>query len=149
MRVAVDTSILAYAEGVNDPEKKAAARSVLANLSHRQLILPVQAAAELFRVFTRKLRLDPVEAKRAVESWQSLFSEHPETSHSVLEQAFELAAAHRLQIFDAIIFAASARARCRLLLSEDMGDGFVWRGVTVVNPFAAAPHPLLADAMRG
>jgi hypothetical protein len=27
--------------------------------------------------------------------------------------------------------------------SEDLKDGFSWRGVTVVNPFAAMRHPLL------
>jgi hypothetical protein len=31
----------------------------------------------------------------------------------------------------------------RLLLSEDIQAGFTWRGVTVVNPFAAQPSPLL------
>jgi hypothetical protein len=30
-----------------------------------------------------------------------------------------------------------------LALSEDMQDGFSWRGVTVVNPFASKRHPLL------
>jgi hypothetical protein len=28
--------------------------------------------------------------------------------------------------------------------SEDLQEGFTWGGVTVVNPFAAAVHPLLA-----
>jgi hypothetical protein len=31
-----------------------------------------------------------------------------------------------------------------LLLSEDLQEGFTWRGVTVTNPFASALHPLLA-----
>ena len=41
---------------------------------------------------------------------------------------------------------AAADASCRLLLSEDLQDGFTWSGVTVANPFAAARHPLL-DAL--
>ncbi|WP_205963481.1 PIN domain-containing protein [Roseicella aquatilis] len=32
---------------------------------------------------------------------------------------------------------SAAEAECRLLLSEDIQDGFTWRGVTVRNPFAA------------
>ena len=59
-----------------------------------------------------------------------------------------LAATHRLQIWDALILATAAGAGCRLLLSEDMQDGFVWKGCTVANPFAAPLHPLLADALR-
>jgi predicted nucleic acid-binding protein len=42
------------------------------------------------------------------------------------------------------VLAASAEAECRLLLSEDLQEGFTWRGVTVTNPFAAALHPMLA-----
>jgi len=42
------------------------------------------------------------------------------------------------------MMSVAAEAGCRLLLSEDLQDGFTWRGVTVVNPFAAERHPLLA-----
>jgi hypothetical protein len=38
----------------------------------------------------------------------------------------------------------SAEAECRLLLSEDLQEGFTWRGVTVTNPFARTLHPILA-----
>ena len=41
----------------------------------------------------------------------------------------------------------TAEVGCRLLLSEYMQDGFSWRGVTVVNPFAAIRHPLLGALM--
>jgi predicted nucleic acid-binding protein len=34
-------------------------------------------------------------------------------------------------------------AGCRLLLSEDLQEGFTWSGVTVANPFAPARHALL------
>jgi predicted nucleic acid-binding protein len=44
--------------------------------------------------------------------------------------------------------AAAGEAGCRLLLSEDLQDGFVWGGVTVVNPFAPALHPWLADLLN-
>ena len=37
------------------------------------------------------------------------------------------------------------KADCRYLLTEDMQDGFRWRGVTIANPFASSlPHPLTA-----
>jgi predicted nucleic acid-binding protein len=43
-----------------------------------------------------------------------------------------------------VVLAASAEAECRLLLSEDLQEGFTWRGVAVTNPFAATLHPMLA-----
>jgi len=37
-----------------------------------------------------------------------------------------------------------AENHCRLLISEVFQGGFVWHGVTVVDPFAAEPSPMLA-----
>lgn len=148
MRIAIDTSILAYAEGVNDIGRQKASRTILAGLLQHQLTMPVHVAGELFHVLVRKMGLDQRQARAVVIEWQARFADRPVTTDAVFETALDLAADHGLQIFDAIILAASAEAGCRLLLSEDMQDGFVWRGVTVVNPYAATLHPLLADALR-
>lgn len=43
--------------------------------------------------------------------------------------------------------AVTAENHCRVLLSEDMQDGFTWRGVTVVNPYRIPSHPLLASLL--
>ena len=43
--------------------------------------------------------------------------------------------------------AAAASAGCRLLLSEDLHDGFTWNGVTVINPFVPEPNALLAELL--
>jgi predicted nucleic acid-binding protein len=58
--------------------------------------------------------------------------------------ATSLASQNRLSIWDAVILAATADAKCNILMSEDFQDGFVWQGVTVCNPFAVKPHPLIA-----
>ena len=57
--------------------------------------------------------------------------------------AMELSVNHQLSAWDAVILSAAADAGCRLLLSQDLQDGFTWSGVTVVNPFATTRHPLL------
>jgi predicted nucleic acid-binding protein len=61
--------------------------------------------------------------------------------------ATDLATDHRLSIWDAVILSAAADSGCRLLLSEDLQDGFTWQGVTVANPFASTLHPLLEAAL--
>ena len=63
------------------------------------------------------------------------------TDEAVIDQAFELANRHKLQIYDAFILAAAATAGCDTLYSEDMQNGFVWRGVEVVNPFIGLALP--------
>jgi predicted nucleic acid-binding protein len=142
MRVGLDTNILVYAEGLNDPERHAAARALVANLPLVDLVLPVQAAGELFRVLVRKGRRTPAEAREIVDRWQRRCVAQP-TTEAIFADAMALAAEHRFDIWDACIVAVAAEAGCRLLLSEDLADGFAWRGLTVANPFAAEPHPLL------
>ena len=46
------------------------------------------------------------------------------------------------------MLAAAAEAGCRLLLSDDMQDGFTWAGTTIANPFSATPHALLVGLLR-
>lgn len=58
--------------------------------------------------------------------------------------AADLATDHQLSISDAVILAAPAEGRCRLLFSEDMQEGFTWKGATVTNPSASHQYELLA-----
>jgi len=70
-----------------------------------------------------------------------------DSSWVAFQSALYLAADHGLQIWDALILSVAADNRCRLLLSEDWQNGYIWRGVTVVNPFAVPRSPLLANIL--
>lgn len=146
MNVAIDTNVLAYAEGLNDSAKRDAALTLLEALPAESTFLPVQALAELFHVLRRKARRSAGRASAAVLSWGDAFP-LIESSNDVLLAATDLAGVYGLGIWDAVILSAAADARCRLLLSEDLQNGFTWRGVTVVNPFRPDAHPLLAAAL--
>jgi predicted nucleic acid-binding protein len=142
MRVGLDTNILVYAEGVNDAARRGTVVRLLRRLPPENVYLPVQAVAELFHVLITKAAVSHADAKNAVLRWCDQFS-LVDTSEAVLLAAMELSSQHRLRTWDAIIMAAAASAGCRLLLSEDLHDGFTWNGVTVVNPFAQKPNVLL------
>ena len=137
MRVALDTNILAYAEGVNGSARKKAVLAILERLPSDETFVPVQVLGELFAVLVRKAERTPARARDAILSWQETFTQI-ETSSGVLAAAIELAAAHNLGIWDSIILSASAAGACRFLLSEDLQNGFAWNGVTVLNPFEAS-----------
>ena len=145
MKIALDTNVLAYAEGVNDSVRRDAALELLARLPQTAVFVPVQSLGELFHVLVRKAGRSAASARDAVLGWRDAFS-LIETSPAVLLAAMELASDHQLTIWDAIILAGAAQAGCRLLLSEDLHDGFTWNGVTVTNPLAKKRHALL-DAM--
>lgn len=146
MIVALDTNVLAYAEGVNDAARQARALEVIAALPPGGAVVPVQVLGELFRVLTRKVKRPAVEARTAVLSWRDAMKVQ-DSSDQALISAMDLVADHNLSIWDALIMAVAAEARCRLLLSEDLQQGFTWRGVTVTNPFAETMHPLLGTLL--
>ncbi|MGH7098550.1 MAG: PIN domain-containing protein [Stellaceae bacterium] len=143
MRIALDTNVLAYAEGVNGAALRETALAVVYGLPPEVICLPVQTLGELFNLLVRKAARDRKAAQLAIMNWRDAFP-LIETSAASLIDAAGLAADHKLGIWDAVILAAAARAGCRLLLSEDLQDGFTWSGVTVANPFAPSPHPLLS-----
>lgn len=142
MKVALDTNVLAYAEGVNDGDRRRIVLDMLARLPRESIIVPVQVLGELFNVLTLKAHRSRKAARDAVISWRDAFAT-AETSSEIMLAATDLAADHQLGIWDSVIIAAASKAGCRLLLSEDLGEGFTWGGVTVTNPFAAKRHDLL------
>ena len=144
MKVALDTNILAYIEGVNGASRKAIAAEMVARLPAESTYVSVQVLGELFQVLVRKAKYKPVSARTAVGNFLDIFP-LIETSPSVLTAAADLSVDHGLDIWDAIILAAAASAGCRLLLSEDRQEGFTWNGVSVVNPFSAKRHELLEE----
>lgn len=146
MRIALDTNVLAYAEGAGDPHRQGIALALLEAMKTSGAVLPVQVLGELFNVLVRKAGWSREQARQSVLAWKDAFT-LAHTSAETMLSACQLAAAHQLSIWDAVMLSASAEANCQLLLSEDMHDGFVWRGVTVANPFKPELHPLLASAL--
>lgn len=144
LRLALDTNVLVYAEGFERAPEDAAKIATSQHLMRRLLedrirpVVAVQALAELHRFTVRRQRRSPRHATEVVRSW-IVRADIVGNSTTVMDAALELSADHGLQIFDAIIVAAAVEARCDLILSEDLQDGFAWRGVIVTNPFGAAP----------
>jgi len=142
MRLALDTNVLAYAEGLGDAGRCDQARHWVRRAAGAQAVLPLQVLGELQRVLVIKGRRSPADAREAVLSWSDAF-EVAGATWPTMQAALDLCADHQLAMWDALILATAADARCRLLLTEDLQHGFTWRGVTLVNPFAVPDHPLL------
>lgn len=142
MRIALDTNVLAYAEGTNGGERRDAALALLRRLPQETTIVPVQVLGELFNVLVRKAGKSRSAARDALQSWRDTFPV-VETSPEVMVTAADLATDHHLGIWDSVILSAASQSGCRLLLSEDLQEGFTWAGVTVVDPFASSQHALL------
>jgi predicted nucleic acid-binding protein len=141
VRIALDTNILAYAEGVNGATRKREALELIEAIPQSDIVIPVQVLGELFQVLTRKAGRTPTVARTVILSWRNAYA-IIETSPSAFLAAVDLTL-DQFSLWDAVILSAAAEADCRILLSEDMQDGFVTKGVTIINPFAKKRHPLL------
>jgi predicted nucleic acid-binding protein len=147
VRLAIDTNVLAYAEGAGDTRRHDQAVDLLTQLPEAAVVLPVQVLGELYRVLVGKLRQPASQARETVLHWSDAYAVC-DSSWGALQSAFDLCAAHGLSIWDGLILSVAAEQRCRVLLSEDMQDGFTWRGTTVVNPFAQPVHALLGSLFK-
>lgn len=147
MKFAFDTNILVYATGLNDAVRHSRSVALLGALSDGGGVIAAQALAEYHRVLTVKYRQDAEEVLTRILRFRRVYEIPPTTSDCIVEAA-ALANRHNLQIFDAIIIAASAEAGCRVLFSEDMRHEAVFNGLTIVNPFAEPKHPMLAAALK-
>jgi predicted nucleic acid-binding protein len=147
LKVSLDTNILVHAEGVHDAVRREKAREVVKSIGAHRIFIPMQALNELAFLLFKKGRRTRSDIAVTLAAWMSTHGTI-DTTHSVFRDALSLSALHKLQIFDAVVLASAAQAGCSLLLSEDMHDGFTWRGCTVVNPFAVTPNPLLEAAYQ-
>jgi predicted nucleic acid-binding protein len=148
VKVALDTNVLAYAEGVNDIGKRDIALSLVRRLPPDAAVVPVQVLGELFNVLVRKAGRSRAEARDALLGWRDGFAAVDTTPEAMLIAA-DLATDHRFSIWDAVVLSVASQAGCRLLLSEDLQDGFTWGGVTVADPFASPRHALLESLLEG
>ena len=140
--VFVDTNIAAYAFG-EDEAKKAKARALLAD----QPTISTQVINEFHNVARRKLGLDMATRHRiATDLLQSC--RIVAVDQAIVAAAMQVEARYQVSYWDALIIAAALATGCSTLYSEDMQDGFVYRGVTVANPFAEPLHPLLASLLE-
>jgi predicted nucleic acid-binding protein len=148
MRVALDTNLLAYAEGLGDDVRCQLARDLIAKLNPINSLVPVQVLGELSRVLTSKLKRSSADARELLLSWSDAVVV-ADTTWTAFQSAMDLTVGHQISMWDALIMSVAAENKCRLLISEDFQNGFTWRGVTVVNPFdtKAKTYKLLASVI--
>jgi predicted nucleic acid-binding protein len=134
----VDSNVLVYAVSSDEPDKQGRARQIVARgFTEGCFAISTQVMLEVYVNITRKAKigLPPREAfeyVRALAEWPVVGM----TPELVLA-ALELAERAKISPWDAAILETACQAGCKKVLSEDLGDGQVYGGITVENPFAA------------
>jgi len=136
-RVFFDTNVLVYLHDAGAPDKQERARELVeAHGRARTAVLSTQVLQEFYVATTRKLGVPLSEGEAAAQvrrfrSWPLAVID----GDLVLE-AIDLQQEERTSFWDALILVAARREGCAVVLSEDLGDGRVYGGVRVRNPFA-------------
>lgn len=126
-----DTNVLIYAFAADDP-RGARAEELLAQGG----VVGIQVMNEFTSVARRKLGWDWPQVEAALEVVEELAGPALPLTREIHREALQLARASQLSFYDALIVAAAADAKCRVLLSEDLQHGRRFGSVTIHNPFA-------------
>ncbi len=81
----------------------------------------------------RPFRLSPADAAALVETWFAFPT--LELTSDLFRDAVGIHQRFQVSYWDAAILAAAKRMGCHTVYSEDLNDGQIYDGVTVVNPF--------------
>jgi predicted nucleic acid-binding protein len=142
VRATLDSNILVYAELEAKQTKGIASQRVI-ELAAANGVIANQALLEFVAVVRRRLPTSLPSAVAKVGAWSVVFETAPTTS-LVMGAALKLVTAHQLQVWDAVIFAASRAVGATVFFSEDLQDGLTLDGLRVVNPFVRTDAELVA-----
>lgn len=132
--ISADSNIFIYLFDDKEPIKQPIAIEVVAALATVECAIGLQVVGEVRAVLQRKQRQP---SWRASENAHNLFMTFDSFGYGrkAVQAALEYSATGGLSYWDALLVASAAEAGCKVLLSEDMGNGADYFGVRVINPF--------------
>jgi predicted nucleic acid-binding protein len=132
----LDTSVLVYANSQGD-SRAATARQLLLDGG----VVGVQVLNEFASVARAKLAMTWAEVQEAIEKIVILCPNPRPLGVETHLHALRIGKRYGFSIWDGLIVAAAAEARCSELLTEDLQHGRVVEGVRIENPFLGAQTP--------
>ncbi|MGA9473262.1 MAG: PIN domain-containing protein, partial [Terriglobales bacterium] len=93
LRLALDTNILVYIEGVNGISRQRNATQTVAKLPRGNTFVPAQVLGELFRVLVGKAKFPREKARATIINYLELFP-IIDTSPAILKSAADLSVNH-------------------------------------------------------
>ncbi len=135
--VLIDTNILIYAADPSDPKKQRRAREILDALAEAgNGVLSSQCLSEYFSAVQRKID-PPVSPEVAYQNLVKMTKTWPiqQITIEVILDAAQAVIRHKMNFWDAQIWAAAKQYGASEILSEDFQDGRIIEGIRFRNPF--------------
>ncbi|MCX6592739.1 MAG: PIN domain-containing protein [Acidobacteria bacterium] len=131
----LDTNILLYSIS-SAPKERGKRDRAIELLDDDAGVLSVQVLQEFYVQATRPSRSGAVthqQAETLIEAWLRFRIE--DLTVAVLKKALSIRQALGFSYWDSAVVASALAAGCDTLYSEDLSNGQVIEGVTIVNPF--------------
>jgi len=135
-KVFLDTNIIVYAHDRSSGDKHAVAGSIIDHLwESRKGVISVQILQEFFVCVTQKIGKPlPIKNARTILEYLSNWDVVVNDKYITLK-AIDLQERYRFSFWDSLVIQAALQGQARLLLSEDLPDGQVVKGLKILNPF--------------
>ena len=130
----LDTNIAVYAVDSHDSRKHEIAADLIdAAVSGEGYRISAHVLFEFANICQKKLGCTAQEVLKLLDGLGTV--ETINQTPQIVARAVELKALYGISLQDSMIVAAAEKSGCAELLSEDLGDGQVYAGVRVRNPF--------------
>lgn len=132
----IDTNILVYAYDASAGEKHKKALEIMENLwDSGNGIISSQVLQEFFVNVTKKISkpLNVIATKEIVKDllkWKTVI-----INGEIILEAIDIHTQHKLSFWDSMIIVSAIGGGADTILSEDLSDKQVIRGITIKNPF--------------
>ena len=134
----LDTNIFIYAIDTSSKEKKKRERArdlVKHHIINECGVISIQVLQEFFQVSTHKIK-KPLSIEEALEFLQYIsILQIIRPDYNMVTAAIHLHKNNSISFWDAMILQSAKAADCKLILSEDLQDGFRLDELTIKNPF--------------
>jgi len=135
-KVFLDTNIIVYAHDRSSGEKNVIAKEIIDYLwESKKGVISVQVLQEFYVCVTRKI-VKPILIKNArmileyLSNWEVVVNDK-----YITLKAIDLQEKYRFSFWDSLIIQAAVQSQAKTIFSEDLPDGQVIMGTTILNPF--------------
>lgn len=130
----LDSNIFVYSADAADKAKQSRAYSIIKNaVNNPSFVISSQVLNEFSNVALSKLRKSVFEVARFIRLFRRI-RVVPVVPDLTLE-ALLIKDQYGLQFYDSLLIASAVANGCNEFWSEDLGNGVVYSGVKVINPF--------------
>ncbi len=130
----IDTNVLIYSVDRADPAKQEIALGLIArHAKERTGVISTQVLQEYFSAATRKLGIQPHHARQHLRDF--LVFDIVQVTPGIIEEGVDCSILHTISFWEGLIVASASTAKCTELISEDLANGQIIQGITIINPF--------------